>query len=643
VAAPGYGSGVRARLAVIAPDLAKGVRAAIVTLVPFYFAHAWHRPELAWVALGGWLGSLADPSGPRRARAVTAFAFVAFGGAAAGLAAAAAATTVTAALALAAIVFAASLARALGPTAGSIGTSVAIIGAITASRPGQPLVEAALFAAGAAWAAVMSTIVWPVWPHVPLRVATSRVFERLGDYVDAIAAARGTPETWAELARVHQRAVRAAIEQARATALALRARRSGETPVGANLRIVLGASERLFFYVITAAEEVERGGALPAGLADTFRIIARELVTTRDEGPIPVAEPALPGAAALAEASRPLVELAREVHDIASDLTAIPSDAPPAATPAPSAFHIPWRQLVDALAPGGPIIRHALRVACTAGVAMVIGRTYTPVHPTWVAVTALAVLQPYLGPTLVRAAERVIGTILGAAVAFAAMVTIHDPLALVAVMFPLSVAAVITRPRSYRLFVLFLTPVFLLVADIGHSDWHAAGARIVDVALGGALALIAALIMPSHERLRLADALGDMLASVERYARLAGQPAPPRDAIVAARREVGLALEAAEVSLERMLAEPPALRHGVEDAMYLVTYARRLSTGITSLLEVGVTLPAEISTYVAGMVADARERAITDRPPPSREPPHADTPDLARIVRRAERLVRREG
>ena len=54
---------MRERLAVVAPDLAKGVRAAIATLVPFYLAGALHDPALAWVALGGWLLALADPGG----------------------------------------------------------------------------------------------------------------------------------------------------------------------------------------------------------------------------------------------------------------------------------------------------------------------------------------------------------------------------------------------------------------------------------------------------------------------------------------------------------------------------------------------------------------------------------------------------
>ncbi|HET9992240.1 MAG TPA: hypothetical protein VFQ65_27100, partial [Kofleriaceae bacterium] len=64
------------RFAVIAPDLSRGVRAAIAVVVPFYLAAQLDHPELAWLALGGWLGALADPTGTRRARATAMAVFI---------------------------------------------------------------------------------------------------------------------------------------------------------------------------------------------------------------------------------------------------------------------------------------------------------------------------------------------------------------------------------------------------------------------------------------------------------------------------------------------------------------------------------------------------------------------------------------
>ena len=51
--------------------------------------------------------------------------------------------------------------------------------------------------------------------------------------------------------------------------------------------------------------------------------------------------------------------------------------------------------------------------------------------------------------------------------------------------------------------------------------------------------------------------------------------------VVAARRAAGVSLGEAEVSLERLLAEPLGDKEAAEDAMLLVTYARRLGSALT--------------------------------------------------------------
>jgi uncharacterized membrane protein YccC len=204
------------------------------------------------------------------------------------------------------------------------------------------------------------------------------------------------------------------------------------------------------------------------------------------------------------------------------------------------------------------------------------------------------VLQPYPGPTSKRAGERVVGTVLGCAVAAVITMTIHAPLALAAIMFPLSVAAVATRPRSYRLFTFFLTPVFVLIAEHHPGDWWAAAARAGDAVVGGVVALVAALVLwPSWEKTRLPDALDAMIDAVTHYRDVVLQsierrrngedPHAVEHAVADARRAAGIAMGEAETSLERWLAEPLRRVANGEEAMQLVTYARRLANACTTL------------------------------------------------------------
>jgi uncharacterized membrane protein YccC len=385
--------------------------------------------------------------------------------------------------------------------------------------------------------------------------------------------------------------------------------------------------------VIALADEAEAGGgdarAVVGELAALDREIAERLVTRTPGAPAPSSP-----VAATSPLARGAIEWTRKVLVRSRDLDVLGAGGTPVAHPptAKSGLYDAARAIRDALTPRSPVFQHALRVALTCASAYGLGRIASPTHSTWVTVTAIVVLQPYLGATLVRLVERVIGTIFGGAVAIVMMETIADQRVLALLLVPLAVAAVITRTRSYRLFVLLLTPVFVLVTDRWHPGIYTIGVRIADIALGGALAAVAALIAPSTERARLADAVAAMLDALARYAdgsfEVLSQGAD-RARLTLLRRELGVALETAEVSLERMLAEPKPLRRGNANAAVLITYARRLSATLTALDEVAAggprpTIPDEIQAHVRGAIAAAKAHVLTGATVPRIEPVRGD-------------------
>ncbi|MDX2089126.1 MAG: FUSC family protein [Kofleriaceae bacterium] len=144
--------------------------------------------------------------------------------------------------------------------------------------------------------------------------------------------------------------------------------------------------------------------------------------------------------------------------------------------------------------PREAVLHHALCVAIAALCAFVLGNVLSPDHASWVTVTTVAVMQPYPTATLERAVERMLGTVVGCTVVIAIMRFVHAPLAIALVMFSLTAAATLARPRSYRMFVAFLTPVFVLVASRLYADWGSVALRVFDVVLGGLLAVVATLV-----------------------------------------------------------------------------------------------------------------------------------------------------
>jgi len=659
-------------------------------LVPFYLAIWLNRHEFAWMALGGWLGTLVDPGGLRSTRAKTTSAFAIFGGVALGISESLANNTWLAALGLMLVAFPASLLRSLGAVWASAGTMTTIVVAIGSAQGGSAaLLDGVCFTLGAGFATLLSSVIWPIWTHLPLRRAEANVFEALSRYAAEIEACLraelpdGDPR-WSQLARVHHRRVREAIEESRRLALGGRARRAGETRIGSNLRILLGLAESQFPLLVTLKEasELEVASASRAAiLTRLHRLAERNLdtATTLRTPNLRAGEntPSVPPPGSVADRSSSIAALLEHLDDASRAAQALTSalDARANAEPeVPSQGRktlrdrlLAWRGdlavLRDACSPRSTFFHHGARVAGTVGVASLVGHAVS-VYPHWVTVTTLAVLQPYSGATAAKAAQRVLGTVLGSIAAVVITLLLHSPVALAAAMFPLSVAAVATHRRNYRLFTFFLTPVFVLLAERFHGDWWVAAARASDAAIGGGIAFAAAVfVFPSRERTRLPELLARMLDAVAAYAMAVFEGATNRHTesaearIMAARRDAGIALGEAENSLERLLAEP---RHDTptgEYALQLITYARRAAGALTTIdtysardLTRTAPMAAELAqTLERFLVASLRQAAgfargsqpTTDTPipdlPPDLDPRIHST--LARLLRGAHLLA----
>ncbi len=682
----------RTRTQAALPDVATGIRAALVTVVPFYFASAGGHRELAWTALGGWLGTLADPGGSRSSRFRVIAAFAVLGACALAIAEFGGHDVFLATFILTAVTFVGSLFRALGASTASIGTMLAILVAVGTSRAGatDPWRDAAFFALGAAGATLLSTVVWPVWTHLSVRRAIGAVYAKMAAYAEAIDAVLQREEplddaVWSTLARAHRRPIREAIEAATKAAAATRARRPGESRLGGNLRVLLGFAEAQFPLLVALSEEIsavppdERTAVLDAlaTLRERYEAVHASLVTTvipsrparaKEEEPgRPM--PALGSPSPVAALAERLVEASHTTWVLGTSLDADHgADDEPAESRRPRVHALRtsiangFRTLRDALSPRSIHLEHAARVAFAAACASYVGLRVSPTRAHWVTVTTIAVLQPFAGATWKRAIERVVGTFFGSLLAALVMLVVRAPLALVAIMFPLSIAAVATRPRSYRLFTFFLTPVFVLVSERYPGDLWTAAERAGDSLVGGILALVVAFVVwPSGEKERLPEALARVLDATASYARaVLGDDADRRtDADVAARRrDCGVALSEAETSLDRWLAEPIGDREGRERAVPLLTYMRRLGGALTALAvylhtsrdaaKARAAFAAEaarprVNAYVATCLHEAmamvRGEPRTDPSLPELVPPRVDDVADAHMKVRLARIV----
>ena len=115
----------------------------------------------------------------------------------------------------------------------------------------------------------------------------------------------------------------------------------------------------------------------------------------------------------------------------------------------------------------------------------------------WVVVAVVAVLQAGRGRRLsgVRAVHRVVGTLVGAGVFVLAATLLGLPAAgilLAVVLGALQFGAEMVVVRHYGIALLFVTPLALLIAEAGSpgDPWLIAGTRVLDTAIGCAIALL---------------------------------------------------------------------------------------------------------------------------------------------------------
>ncbi|MGZ3442176.1 MAG: FUSC family protein, partial [Polyangia bacterium] len=528
-----------------------------------------------------------------------------------------------------------AFAGVFGPAAAGGGVTVAVLFAVSLASPPHSTLAAlergAAVAGSGAWAMTLALLFWPVRVYKPARYAVARVDRALAAHARAMARhvdVAGSDQWIAEVTRRHG-AIRTTIEQARDVLAATRRGRPGESGRGERLLVCLQLADQLFGALV-ALEEVLDNSPARAAAARALGGVAASLDTLADrvepEGRLPPAPPiAWSGdearaagdahAALLIGRVRAYVELAFET------VATLHEERPPAGTPAATLAaraETPslWERVRENLTTDSVLARHALRVGVTAALAVVVTRAIGLQRGYWVTLTVVILLQPHRPATFTKALQRVAGTVGGAIVAALLLSSLHDARALLVIATILAGVSAAVVQLNYALFAFFLTPTFVLLAELNGRDWHLAEVRIVNTLLGGVLALAASrLLWPHRERDRFADEMARVLDALADYVATAARvivdavPAPA-PTLPPVRRRLGLLLNGAEASFERLLAERSAPRAAHEPAMTLLLYVRRIGATLGAAVSVRSVTPLELDRAALEALAAAATAAL---------------------------------
>ena len=625
-------------------SLSEGLRAACGASAMLLLGEWLGNPLFSWAAIGAFLTCLADSAGSNRARLASMGGFALTSTLGGMFAATVAGWSVEAGLlAIMACAGVAGFSRIYGAAAGLVLMLAAGVSAIMADAPVVlwpfSYSHVLIYFSGCLWAMLLGLTVWRIHPFAPARKAVARVYGALAELAALAAASRNDDGPAqlahaAELAARTRRHARLDIANAQRTLDAVAGERTESRRLYENLLVRLARAGELLDCITVLADLRLTHYQEPAAAHRTARVLAgmAQLLQGMQD------EMAGGDSFAAADDARVMLRLRQLVArlpsgagrvlqlmeaPLAAGVGAIdPAGLKQAARMAGEDGHgllhrlrMLWRKAALHANARSAEMHHAWRCAAAAGATYLIVHLLELPFGYWATMATMLVMQPTIADSWARSMERAIGSIVGGALAVALCLVVHSPLALAVLVFPLTVLTMALRPVSYGLYATFLTPVFVLVADVAVDPAQQlanAALRAGNNVIGAVVAVLASyLFWPRRRRpvdlraqlLRMVQLnlayLADAISAGHGSAEVARMHMRRRDACVA-NVEAGLLLQ--RLMRERSLADGESgagrtavalSRRLAADASYLWTHPRQGAAGLAPWLqEMGVALAA---------------------------------------------------
>ena len=586
-------------------NLSEGLRAACGAGTMLLLGQLLHNPLFSWAAIGAFLTCLADSAGSNRARLASmgGFALVST------LAGMFAATLsgdghIAGLLAIMSCAGIAGFSRLYGAATGLVLMLAAGVSAILADFPVVlwPLQQShvLIYFAGCAWATLLGLTVWRIHPFAPARAALARVYEALAEL------AATEREEQAATTRHH---VLQDINSAHNALTRIDTGRANSRQLYEDLSIKLVRADALLS-CITVLGDLRPHNYQDAAIRRRIGRVLHSMALLLQQIALDIASDSASSEAEQANTVLRLHQLlgrmptqARQrlaLPDLVMDNTArqalvahwtFAADAP--ATPA--GLPQRWRELclhtVALLGRGYAHLRadseemqHGLRCAVAAGSTYLLVHLLALPFGYWATMATMLVMQPSIADSWTRSMERAIGSIVGGVLAVLLCLFIHSPLLMALLVFPLSALAMGLRPVSYGLYSTFLTPVFVLVADVASNPQQQLSNALLRAGnnLLGALVAIAAcyLLWPRRRKINLHHHLTLMILSNLDYlcAALDAKAAQPTQPLQAQRRSTCVVNNATGTLLQRLAREQKIDHRQMHNARVSVALSRRLAT-----------------------------------------------------------------
>ncbi|MBO9537770.1 MAG: FUSC family protein [Herbaspirillum sp.] len=506
-------------------SLSEGLRAACGASAMLLLGEWLGNPLFSWAAIGAFLTCLADSAGSNRERLASMGGFALASTLGGMFAATVAGWSVEAGLlAIMACAGVAGFSRIYGAAAGLVLMLAAGVSAIMADTPVVlwPLSQShvLIYFGGCLWAMLLGLTVWRIHPFAPARKAVARVYGALAELAALAAASDNGHDPAqsahaAELAARTRRHARVDIANARRALDAVAGERTESRRLYENLLVRLARAGELLDCITVLADlrlthyqdpaAGRRTARVLAGMAQLLQgmqmaMAAGDRIEAADDARIMLRLRQLV-ARLPSGAGRVLQLVEAPLAAGAVDPAGLKQAARVAGEDGYGTLRLLlhrlcalWRKAALHANARSAEMHHAWRCAAAAGATYLVVHLLELPFGYWATMATMLVMQPTIADSWARSMERAVGSIVGGVLALALCLVVHSPLALAVLVFPLTVLTMALRPVSYGLYATFLTPVFVLVADVAVDPAQQlanAALRAGNNVIGAAVAVLA--------------------------------------------------------------------------------------------------------------------------------------------------------
>jgi uncharacterized membrane protein YccC len=263
--------------------------------------------------------------------------------------------------------------------------------------------------------------------------------------------------------------------------------------------------------------------------------------------------------------------------------------------------------LVQNLSLDSTMFRHSLRLSIAILFAYSLGFVFDIQNTYWILLTIIVIMRPSYGLTKERSKDRIIGTLIGAAIAVGIVlltqnVVVYAILAIVSLIFAFALLQ-----QNYKSAAALITISIVFVYSFINPDaFEVIQYRVIDTVIGSTIAVVANyVLLPSWEVNNLKQVLLNALKMNKNYLlatqELYQDPSKNKLSYNVARKEAFLAISNLNAAFQRLTQDPKSKQRQFQLIYEIVTLNQTMVSAIASIgnfISNHTTTPASIEFHI---------------------------------------------